>query len=429
MKENKKNNKLKNIFTNQKGMALLATLIFTFVLVSMGAALLAMTNNDTKLSTLQRESNRAFYLAETGIEQTFYNLNVADEATYGMLTWRPGDTPPEIFSEGNTEEYFEVIVTNFGDTGATPPEEDTDRIKIVSTGFVKKGKFSSGKRKIEVIATIDFLQEATYKYAVLSERVIILNGSPGATIEGDIHSNDDIEVQGKFGDFYTEGTATVGGDNNEVYDEDDLIDGFNINGEIVPIPRINYDGTGLDAADEPFTYADSLLARAVADAAVDGEVHVHNGDVDLDNSDVRNWTGVHYIIGDLTAKNSAGINIKNGVIVVEGDVDIRNSAVFEHTIEEPYDSPFSHLALVATGDILLHAKSSVLNGVVQSIEKDGTSTGIIDFRNGSTVVGSVIAQTVMMHNMTNIIYDEEGLSDETTWGDGFYKKISWQEVY
>ena len=427
MKENKKNNKLKNIFTNQKGMALLATLIFTFVLVSMGAALLAMTNNDTKLSTLQRESNRAFYLAETGVEQTFYNLNVADDDIYPMLTWRPDSANP--YKVGNTEEYFEVTITNIGDTGATPPEEETDKIKIISTGFVKKGKFSSGQRKIEVIATIDFLQETTYKYAVLSERVIILNGSPGATIEGDIHSNDDIEVQGRFADFYTGGTATVGGDNNEVYDEDELIDGFNINGEIVPIPTINYDGTGLDAAGEPYTYADSLLAEAYANESEDSTIHVHNGDVDLDNSDVRNWTGVHYIIGDLTAKNSAGINITNGVIVVEGDVDIRNSGVFEHTIVEPYDSPFSHLALVATGDILMHAKSSVLNGVVQSIEKDGTSTGTIDFRNGSTVVGSVIAKTIMMHNKTNIIYDEEGLSDETSWGDGFYKKISWQEVY
>ena len=430
MKENKKNNKPKNIFTNQKGMALLATLIFTFVLVSMGAALLAMTNNDSKLSTLQRESNRAFYLAETGVEQTFYNLNVDDDEPYGMLTWRPteGDIDNPIYHVGNTEEYFEVTITNIGDTSATPPEEETDRIKIVSTGFVKKGKFSSGQRKIEVIATIDFLQETTYKYAVLSERVIILNGSPGADIEGDIHSNDAIEVQGKFGDFY-EGTATVGGDNNEVYDEDELIDGFNVNGEIVPIPRINYDGTGLDASGEPFTYEDSLLARAVADAAVDGKVHVH-GDLDLtDKEGSVDWTGVHYIKGNLTAKNGAEINIQNGVIVVEGDVKIDNSGVFEHTIVEPYESPFSRLALVATGDILMHAKSSVLNGVVQSIEKDGTSTGTIDFRNGSTVRGSVIAKTVMMHNKTNIIYDEEGLNEETTWGDGFYKKTSWQEVY
>jgi hypothetical protein len=415
MRENKKNTKIKVPLSNQRGMALLTTLIFTFVLVSLGVALLTMTNNDSKLSTLQRESNRAFYLAETGIEKTFYNLTVDDD--YNMLEWRPGDTHP-IFSEGNTEEYFEVTVINIGNTGATPPEEETDKIKIISTGFVEKGKFSSGQRKIEVIATIDFMQETTYKYAVLSERVIILNGSPGATIEGDIHSNDAIEVRGQFDDFYTGGTATAGGVNNEVYDEDELIDGFNINGEIVPIPTINYDGTG-----EGYTYEDSLLYAA------ETNLTVHDGPVDLDNGNVEYWTGVHYIKGDLTAKNSAGIMITNGVIVVEGDVDIRNTGVFEHTIVEPYESPFSHLALVATGDILMHAKSSVLNGVVQSIEKDGTSTGTIDFRNGSTVRGSVIAKTVMLHNKTNIIYDEEGLNEETTWGDGFYKKISWQEVY
>jgi len=416
MKENKKNSKLKHLLTGQKGMALLATLIFTFILVSLGAALLAMTNNDSKLSTLQRESNRAFYLAETGVEQTFYNLNVVNDETYGMLTWRPDSASP--YKVGNTEEYYEVTITNIGNTGATPPEEETDRIKIVSTGFVEKGKFSSGQRKIEVIATIDFMQETTYKYAVLSERVIILNGSPGATIEGDIHSNDAIEVQGQFDDFYVGGTATAGGVNNEVYDEDELIDGFNINGEIVPIPTINYDGTG-----EGYTYEDSLLYEAVTNGTV------HEGNVDLTNSDVRYWTGVHYIKGNLTAKNSAGIMMTNGVIVVEGDVDIRNSGVFEHTRTDDYESPFSALALVATGDILMHAKSSVLNGVVQSIEKDGTSTGTIDFRNGSTVRGSVIAKTVMMHNKTNIIYDEEGLNEETSWGDGFYKKISWQEVY
>jgi len=138
---------------------------------------------------------------------------------------------------------------------------------------------------------------------------------------------------------------------------------------------------------------------------------------------------VSIISKEITAKNGSSIFINNGVIVVEGDVDVRYGATFEHTKDDDYISPFSHLALVATGDILLHAEGSVIGGVVQSIEKDGTSTGTIDFRNGSTVVGAVIAKTVMMHNKTNIIYDEEGLGDITSQGDGFYKKVSWQEVY
>jgi len=56
-----------NIFSNQKGMALLTTLIFIFILVTFVVALLTMTNNDIKLSALQRDSTKAFYIARKNI--------------------------------------------------------------------------------------------------------------------------------------------------------------------------------------------------------------------------------------------------------------------------------------------------------------------------------------------------------------------------
>ncbi|MFH1938170.1 MAG: pilus assembly PilX N-terminal domain-containing protein, partial [Patescibacteria group bacterium] len=61
-KKDCKNNVIKNLLSNQKGMALLTTLIFVFVLVTFGVSLLIMTSNDTKLSTLQRDSTKAFYI-------------------------------------------------------------------------------------------------------------------------------------------------------------------------------------------------------------------------------------------------------------------------------------------------------------------------------------------------------------------------------
>jgi len=61
-----------NILSNQKGMALLTTLIFVFILVTFVVALLTMTNNDIKLSALQRDSTKAFYIAEAGLERTLY---------------------------------------------------------------------------------------------------------------------------------------------------------------------------------------------------------------------------------------------------------------------------------------------------------------------------------------------------------------------
>ena len=84
-KRNKKirSNKIRDLLLNQKGMALLTTLIFVFILVTFAVALLVMTGNDTKLSALQRDSTKAFYIAEAGIERTLYNLKIDFESSKG----------------------------------------------------------------------------------------------------------------------------------------------------------------------------------------------------------------------------------------------------------------------------------------------------------------------------------------------------------
>lgn len=59
---------------NKKGFALLGTLILVFVVSTFGIALLTMTQNDIKLSTLQKTSKETFYIAESGIEHAISYL-------------------------------------------------------------------------------------------------------------------------------------------------------------------------------------------------------------------------------------------------------------------------------------------------------------------------------------------------------------------
>jgi hypothetical protein len=59
---------------NKKGFALLGTLILVFVVSTFGIALLTMTQNDIKLSTLQKASKETFYIAESGIEHAISYL-------------------------------------------------------------------------------------------------------------------------------------------------------------------------------------------------------------------------------------------------------------------------------------------------------------------------------------------------------------------
>jgi len=403
-----KNNKIKNIFSNQKGMALLTTLIFVFILVTLAVALLTMTNNDTKMSTLQRESNKAFYLADAGIEDALWKLNTSVvDGGEEMLTWRPTDYP----DPGTATEYYQITIENIGvnDPTADPPTKETDDIKITSTGVVEGGQFSSGRRTIEVTAEIDFLITSKYLYAILADKIILFQGTPGPEIDGDVHSNDDILVSGQFDENY-DGIGTSSGDTNDL---DDTLTGT----PIKPIPTVDYDDLRSRAQDDN-TYHSS-------------DVILSNGESFLGGTEENPITGIHFIEGSLEAKQGSEIWIHNGAIIATGDVDVKEGSYMEHTRDDDYLDPDDYataLAIIAQGDIRIFAKGSVINGVVQSILPDGTCEGYIELKNGCLVVGSVIADTVYVRNKCTVTFDEE-LSQITSKGDEFYKKTSWREVY
>ena len=427
-KKNLINSKINNIFSNQKGMALLATLIFVFILVTFAVALLTMTSNDTKLSTLQRDSTDAFYFAESGIEQALYNLNIDEK--YESLIWRPGfsDDFPAPFSPYVTStatKYYEVTIQNKGtnDPDADPPQKDTDKIEIISTGVVKgDGKKVSGKRITKVIADIFFSSVNKYKYAILSDKVMLFQGVPGPEVSSvdldnpypPIHSNDSIEVDGPYA---YEGEASSSGDRND-------LDGDNIDTPVEPLPEIDFK-TLMD--DPPL----------VSDVGFDGGGNIipvtrYTTTKDLGNgafwgTEAEPLTGIHFVDGDIIAKNGAEIWIHNGAIIATGNIELKEGSKIVHTRTEdpPYinpDNPFTAYSVAAKGDIIFKSESTSLYGLVQS-------EGKIEFHNEATVIGAVIAETVWLHNKTHIEYDGESLGQFKTKGDGFYKKISWQEVY
>jgi len=409
-KKNKKikDNKIKGLLSNQKGIALLTTLIFIFLLVTFVVALLAMTGNDIKISAIQRDSTKSFYQAESGIEQALYNLNVGGE---NILLWRPGQNSPEAYTKYpfNSSEYYEVTIEDIGDPDAEPPELPTDKIRIISTGILTPvGVEHSRKRSIEVIAEIGWNTDVTYKYAVLSDKVVLINGSGPdmPTIVGDIHSNDNIEVHGHFADEYI-GTATSsGGDGSNDLDETPEYDYSNDNTVTIP----------------PVDYA-MLEAEAIKNGTTYGHVTLDN------NSPTWEKEGIQFIDGDLRVKNGGVVIVNYGAIVVTGSVIFDNGS--ELTITKS-DNPITPLGLVAKGDIILKAKTTFIAGVVQSYCPVDTppfyTSGTVELHNDAVIWGSVIAGTIFLHNGTEINYEKGDVQKYITQGEPFYKKISWREI-
>jgi len=428
-----KNKKI--ICKSQKGMALLSVLIFTFVLVSTGVAMLTMAKNDIQRSALQRDSTRAFYLAESGIEDSLWKLNTSEElGGENIFNWRPTEGSPYYYPNNSELEHYKVTITPAPETGEVPK----DRINIISTGVVKSTTDKvSGKRTIKVQAVYTTTQKVTYDKAILTDQAIIFQGSPGAKITGgNIHSNYTIEVKGPYS---FDGIATTSGTPedpnapcNSLNDLDNTENGDFSGPE--NWPRI-------DISEVPY---DELRDMAIAN----GNYYPNGFDTNIEGRGDHSFEGVVFVEGDVIFRNGDSLNITDGALVVAkvdpddpddptGTVEFKNGSnlTIERSDPIPEGAYPGPIALAAQGDILLHASSSSLNGVVQSggyYNEDGELLpgGMVDFRNSSYVFGSVVAETVWMHNYTTIEYDGDYLDDFTsTTGDNLYRKVSWQEVY
>ena len=382
-KKNFINNEIKDLLLSQKGMALLTTLIFVFILVTFAVALLTMTSNDTKLSTLQRESTRAFYLAETGIEKSTWYLNSSEDYPNSLNFMGPLDG-------GTTAEFYNVVFSY--DSG--PPEIKT----LLSTGkVVGGGEYNKGTRKIEVKLTKGIKQSPnlTYDYAVLTEGNMELDG--GITFHGNIHSNSDLINNGTINMEYGSATATGNTNDSDLCTDNQPYQEF------------------------PHIYWDYYEGISNTQESIGGHIYNdhYSGDVTFDASDTL--YGVHFIDGNVTI--STELILHNAAIFATGYIWVKGG-VGDVTLDNA-DNP-NPLSLVAKNYIRVDGNVHG-EGIIQT-----ESTFIL---NGNVNIqkGAIYADDGIFHGgggSMNVYYDTD-LADIVVPGTGIpvWKKISWREVY
>jgi len=171
---------------NQKGMALLATLIFVFVISTMGIALLAMTSNETKLSALQKDSTDAFYLADSGTERAISWMEKQGAPPSSIPP--PLDGSADIAGMGGG--YYNVTID--------PPSSGTEVFnKIYTITCVGHAGYSNSRRAIETKVRV----ESFAGFAYFSDEEKSLGGDTiwfrtDDVIDGKMHSNDLIHISG-----------------------------------------------------------------------------------------------------------------------------------------------------------------------------------------------------------------------------------------
>ena len=392
------NKKIKMLLTNQHGMALVATIIFVFVLVSLVVTLLTMTSNDTKLSTLQRESTRAFYLAETGIEEAIWYMNSSEENPDG-LDYMPTIDDPFEKDFGSGESYHVEFEYN----------ESTDVKTIKSTGVVAgSGKFDKGIRKIEVKLKKEIAKapDLFYDYAVFTDGDMTING--GVSFHGNIHSNSDLTNHGTINMEY--GSATATGTTND--------------------PALCTDGQPYQ--DFPHVNWDYYERISNKQESIDGHIYnaYYSDDVDFDSSETL--YGVHFVDGNVTISSDELI-LHDATIFATGEINIKPGKR-DIILEKSENS--NPLGLVAKGDITVGGNAIITgDGIIQTeglFWLHGTTNikGAIYADDGVFGGGGAPGEEDEGPENFNVYYDTD-LIDYEVPGTGIpvWKKVSWREVY
>jgi len=388
----KKKRGKKFIFNDQRGMALIATLIFVFVLVSFSVALLVMTGNDSKLSTLHRESTRAFYLAETGVDKALWYLNTPTaQGGYG-INWRTNVTvppvPPGSLTDGIANEYYVATVETT--TESSPGVAEI--VTIQSTGKVLLGgEYNKGTRIVEVKLEegTAYSEGAVYNYALMTygkDSNLTFHGH--VEIEGDVHSNGDITGDGWDPDKDVDGNVSFSGENT-------TITGTNVSPKDPQIyPAINW------------KYYEEIAYKVYPE----GTAYEIGGGEPLQ--------GIHYFKGDVLIKNDLNVI---GTIVVKGNITVQGHP----EINLVQDGAIS-LVMVASGDITLNGNVHV-TGIIHT-EGEITLNGTTNVEEGAIlaedgVVNGTGADTKIVYNVKNLYQPQPGT------GIPVWKIASWREVY
>jgi len=380
-----KRKEIANLLLSQKGIALLTTLIFSFVIVTMVTALLVITSNDSKLSTLQRESTRAFYLAETGIEKSIWYLNSSEDYPASL------DFPGPL-DGGTTAESYNVIFSYV----SGPPEIKT----LVSTGkVIGGGEYNKGTRKIEVKLKKGVTPSGSlsYSHAIFTNNDMTLNG--GISINGNIHSNENLYVSSTTV-FNLDGTATASGDTNDYGEllEDPLFYptiSFPYYQNLAK-PEVN---GGFYYDEDPSTYGETTKIFDVPDTL----------------------TGIHYVDGNVVIKTD--LILDNAAIFANGTIEVLGNG----DVTLANDIAVHPLALIAKGDITIGG-SVHGEGIIQT-EAKFTNNGNVNIQEGA-----IYAELGVFNGGGGVefnVYYATSLVDIIVPGTGIpiWVKISWKEIY
>ncbi|MCD8509086.1 MAG: hypothetical protein LRY73_03840 [Bacillus sp. (in: Bacteria)] len=210
----------KEIALNEKGYTLVLVLLVIVVLSITGISIMGVTATNVKTSSVERDYQAVYYIAEAGATIKMEEIKKAILDTYADTSVQTAD---DFFSslKSKFKDMEKVAVTDFKETFGEPPSAEFEITKIGSNGDTRTYEFAStgniGSRSRTVIQTFDvnweekkFIEEdgVLSPYALFATESLTLGGN--STINGHVGTGaSSITGEGRVSEGYRIDTSVT----------------------------------------------------------------------------------------------------------------------------------------------------------------------------------------------------------------------------
>jgi len=381
--------------SSRRGSAFLVAILFSGITMISVATYLNLVSREIPMAAKRIDRNRALEIADAGLEHALWFIN--DQYEDNGVGWWSGiceeyeegqqlDDPEIVTEEGYFEEgvRYEVDIDQVEDT-----QSGRATFFMRATGYVTR-EIETGEGNMDTLKTMAVLTRpegfSDFARFVASGN---LTYAPGAILDGNVHTNGDLYVDGTeelpiiFRRRVSVGGQVNGNDPNEVFFFDELEEGADITA--LPDPTAQY--------------------RALAQA--DGIYHDPGGSsVSIDLSTLTypsDFNGIVYSTKDIEVQ---GKPTRPVTLVAADDI-----YVTDHI--EVADDPRHVVGLIAKDWVYLDSSTPnnlEVHAALMSIRRSWKALGSSGSKSGLTIKGSIVTKHggsagPYLGGVRNYIYD------------------------
>ena len=420
---------------NDKGVALLTAVLMMMIFIAIGTVFISAMSTDLRISSNEKETLEAFYIAEAGIQKALYSLSQDSDGWNDKLDINNGNSP---LFDGETLGLGSLTVNVADDNDDENPANDTNEIVLITS----TGRARGARRVMRIEAGL-------FTPSGLFDRALFANGGIKLSSNARVDSYDSTEGPyggenvGSTGDVGTNSTGTAppyavvlygnsrimgdaligpGGDTEEA------VKTFS-NAEISGTPGTAEEARELPSYDTPSLPSQGLLAlNSNEEATISGDGEYSS--IALNNNSVLliDRSVTLHVTGSFQLNNKARVDVAEGCkvdIYLSGSFNMNSNSRVNDLIKDPLQLAF-YGTDAFTGDIDLSSNSRFYGGLFfpqSSILLSGSAV----------VYGALIAEDIEMSSNSRVHYDvalkESGEGGEGASGPKEFRVSSWREAY